>query len=223
MIITSKFKCAHGDYLQMGNQLFLYCACRYYAQLLNCGFYCPSTGIGTSGWGGIIECDVGSKEGEEDFFELIGYFQYEKYVNKKWFTVKDIDINQHYGNYNLDEWCVIHFRGTDYLSSHYMAHKDYYTQAKKKMSEMYPQLKFMVITDDIENAKKYVEAENYVSFSKETDFKMFSVCKYLIVSNSTFSWWASYLNSKKIFCIGPSGWRNDNDLLLATSQFDCII
>jgi hypothetical protein len=60
---------------------------------------------------------------------------------------------------------------------------------------------FLVFSDDIELCKKKIP-----SFIKEKDlifvssndhlleFYLMSMCKYNIISNSTFSWWSAYLN-----------------------------
>lgn len=219
MTLTSKFKCKNGYHLQMGNQLFIYCACRYYSKILGCNYYYPTDWEGAD----IVECDLGSCDNEEDFFVLTGYFQSNKYIDRSWFKIKSLDINNHYGNYNLNDWCIINFRGRDHLSSSHVLSKLYYEESKKKMTLLYPHLKFLVITDDLNNAQHYVSADRYESHTKEEDFKLMSISKYMIVSNSTFSWWASYLNNNLAFCIGPSGWRSPNDQLLSSPHFNLII
>lgn len=45
------------------------------------------------------------------------------------------------------------------------------------------------------------------------DFFLLSSCTHTIISNSTFSWWAAYLNSNKnSITISPSKWFNDNTI-----------
>ena len=48
--------------------------------------------------------------------------------------------------------------------------------------------------------------------SKFTDFYILSKCKYMIMSNSSFSWWTVFLNENLEFVIGPKRWFNYNKL-----------
>ena len=83
--------------------------------------------------------------------------------------------------------------------------------------------KFLAITDDINNCKNYVDADDYQSNTKEQDFKLLMLSKYTILSRSTFSWWATFLSNTNIFCIGPSGWRKPTDQLLYSPHIHFVI
>jgi hypothetical protein len=78
--------------------------------------------------------------------------------------------------------------------------------------------KFFIFSDDIEWAKKTIDLLNinfevkliYYSDNLDhsiEDFVLMSECKYNIIANSTFSWWAAWLNKNpnKII-IAPSNW-----------------
>lgn len=71
---------------------------------------------------------------------------------------------------------------------------------------------FIVCSDDIQWCKsnldfsgrqvRFIEDEFYIY-----DFYLMSLCKHNIISNSSFSWWAAYLNSNpKKIVIAPSQW-----------------
>lgn len=74
--------------------------------------------------------------------------------------------------------------------------------------------RFLVFSDQIEIAKKllHIDAELiYVdaTFSKnaDEDFYLMQSCQHHIITNSTFSWWAAYLNQqahKKV--VAPQKW-----------------
>jgi hypothetical protein len=150
---------------------------------------------------------------------LSGYFQKEYYIDKSLFYVNEISIP----NIKFNEYCIIQFRGTDFLNTSNPMTKQYFVDAQRTMLSINPNLKFMVVTDDLDNAKRYIDADSYMSNSKEVDFVIMLKSKYLIIPNSTFGWWASYLNVNLIYCIGPSGWRVDNDRLLSTLQFNTLL
>lgn len=217
-VVTTNFQ-KFNWHLQLGNQLFLYCACRYVSNQLNCKFSFPKNWEGLN----LIECDLGVNRDYNDVILLDGFFQHTKYVNKNWFTIKINNINNKYLNYNLDEWCIVHFRGTDFLYKSYVLNKDYYRHAKNKMLSINRNLKFLVVTDDICESKKFINADDYVSVSKEDDFKFLSVSKYLVISQSTFSWWASFLNENLLYCISPSGWNEPFDKLLNHNHINFLI
>lgn len=131
-------------------------------------------------------------------------------INPNWFPVIPIDVP----NYNLDTTCIIHFRGTDTTQAIYWPTppflteaKEYYVEAKQRMSEIVDKkLNYIVITDDIPLAKQYIDADEYLCLDQHRDFWIMHTAKYLIIINSTFSWWASFLSKNNEVCIAPSGW-----------------
>jgi len=117
--------------------------------------------------------------------------------------------------YDVDDCCVIHFRGADYVNRMVWRPicgllKDiglYYEEAKQRLDALAgKQLKTIVVTDDIPNARLYVNADEYVCQSVATDFFLMYQAKYLVIPNSTFSWWAGFLSPNLCICVAPSGW-----------------
>ncbi len=108
--------------------------------------------------------------------------------------------------------------------------KDMYTQVGahyfEKAIACFPKdVLFIVFSNQIDRCKKelahikrtlyFVEGEDYIH-----DFYLMSLCKHNIICNSSFSWWAAYLNphpNKKI--IAPHPWftstcySNSKDLI----------
>lgn len=92
----------------------------------------------------------------------------------------------------------------------------YYTYGKeyieKAMSHFPQDSLYVVFSDDINWAKEQVKglAKNVIFIEKEAyyyDFYLMSMCQHNIITNSTFSWWAAYLNKnpkKKV--VAPDPW-----------------
>lgn len=68
--------------------------------------------------------------------------------------------------------------------------------------------KFIVFSDNIEFAKTYFEGDRFAFDESETDLEAFnklSSCQNLILANSSFAWWAGYLNNQSgAIIISPS-------------------
>jgi len=87
---------------------------------------------------------------------------------------------------------------------------DYYERAMA----LFPNEKFVVFSDDTEwCVKKFYDNPNVQVMQKGTeleDFNLLASCKHQIIANSSFSWWAAYLNpnvTKKV--IAPAQWYAD--------------
>jgi hypothetical protein len=113
---------------------------------------------------------------------------------------------------NQKEIVNIHFRRGDYVKEYnslfYLNDIDYINKALTYFNGDY---NFFITSDDIEWCKyTFSEYKNFY-FSNSSndllDFALMSLCNHNIISNSTFSWWAAFLNkniNKKV--IMPSKW-----------------
>lgn len=99
----------------------------------------------------------------------------------------------------------VHVRRGDYLNIQNGINlgMDYYNNAMFKISEIVESPYFFVFSDDIEWCKANFDYKNicFVEWNngKESyrDMQLMSLCKHNIVANSTFSTWASWLNSNE--------------------------
>ena len=220
---------------RLGNHLWQYTVCRTVAEFHNYDFHIPRNFLGST----LFNCSLGVEEDLttniflesssnqfyepyifdlDDFTKLHGFFQCEKYIshNKSkisdWFKIKS--LNQNYlSHLNLDgETCLIHFRGGDYkeLLPNVFLEFSYWENAITVMRKLNSEVNFAVITDDIPLA--YVYFPNYPIYSTNIidDFSALSYAKYLIISNSTFAWWAAWLNSSARIILAPKYWMNYN-------------
>lgn len=91
----------------------------------------------------------------------------------------------------------------------------YYKEAISRMKEYHGSPVFYIFSDDIAWARENLPLENAVYASGELsknhleDFYLMSRCRHHIIANSSFSWWAAWLNDypdKKV--IAPKNWFN---------------
>jgi hypothetical protein len=145
------------------------------------------------------------------FYQSPNYFYGYEDLVRSWFN---IDLNEKskevFNNYPVEDYCYVHLRGTDYKNhSHWFLDSDYYFKAFEKVKESNPNISFLIITDDIDESKKLFPNIDCISNDMVTDFITLLNSEHIIISNSTFSWWASWLKNKKTI-IAPNNWLNYN-------------
>ena len=229
-MITVEFK---GN---IGNQLFQYAACRSLAETNSFDFHIPKSFAGNEILN--LNCSLGNEmfniinifyensafKYEQNFYNisdntiLNGFFQSEKYFCKEkvknWFKQPYNETAEYFLNqYKIDEYCYIHFRATDYITTPYWLPKSYYDNAKNEIKNINNEIKFIIITDDVTYAKNYFPNDLIKKNDVIVDFYLLSHAKYIITSNSSFSWWSVYLNDICEKVIGPLNWLNYNNNL----------
>jgi hypothetical protein len=150
-----------------------------------------------------------------DFYQSDSYMlEYRDTIINEWFKFNDTVKSESktlLEKYNIDEYCYIHLRGTDYKTIHqYYLPIDYYLNAINYIKNFKPDIKLLIITDDIDEAKRMFPEDEVVSNSTEIDFYLISQSKYKIIPNSSFSWWASWLSKKNEITVAPNNWFNYN-------------
>lgn len=119
----------------------------------------------------------------------------------------------------------VHIRRGDYLNLEHFFRiipVDYFKKSIEIMKEKIENPMFYFFSNDLDWVKKNLnfdknfvfvnlkEGENYDGEDDMEDFFLMRNCKHNIIANSSFSWWAAYLNenaSKSV--IAPSIWYND--------------
>jgi hypothetical protein len=127
---------------------------------------------------------------------------------------------------------VMHIRGGDYKDNHNkigMLGKEYYFKALSKLKDRNAKSKLWVFSDDESYCKKMLYDLNLQpdqlifpmsGLSDAETIKIMSLSSGIIMSNSTFSWWAAYLNKRNSTVICPQKWfrgMDDPDDLLPSS------
>ena len=115
-----------------------------------------------------------------------------------------------YAALNHSKLCVLHVRMGDYQSFGEVLHLgnvdktlplSYYEACFRQIPNLNEHF-VLCVSDDIDGGKQRFCAYPFVHFLPEktdmiTDFQLLSHADISIISNSTFSWWAAYLNPKK--------------------------
>lgn len=111
-----------------------------------------------------------------------------------------------------DNLCVINFRGGEYKGiPNVLLRREYWKDSINHMLSLNQNMKFILITDDPECAKSFMpfDIPTYhldIGF----DFYVVNQAKWVILSNSTFGWWAAWLNSKVNKILAPKYWARHN-------------
>ena len=156
-----------------------------------------------------------------DNLNLIGYFQSEKYFSKYKDEVKSLFVFPQNIKNKVEKKLSkfknhkvgVHIRRGDYLSDEIKnflppVSKEYLFTAMELFNDT--KKDFLLFTDD----KKHVEEEIGLSHfehlnnnSEIEDLYSLTQCNSIIMSNSSFSWWGSYLGLKKDKIIAPKVWH----------------
>lgn len=93
---------------------------------------------------------------------------------------------------------------------------EYYQEAIETIKKRVPDPVFFIFSNDQEWVKQHLDVPHAVFIDWNTgnrsyrDMHLMSLCKHNIVANSTFSWWAAWLNqNKNKLVITPRKWIND--------------
>ncbi len=105
---------------------------------------------------------------------------------------------------------AIHVRRGDYVDNPFyvdLTKTDYYL----KGMELFPDDGFIVVSDDIEWCMKQpmFKGCEFYSKSEVDDMNYIASCKGIIMANSSFSWWASYLSNAKVVAPSVANWYSD--------------
>ncbi len=162
---------------------------------------------------------------------LKGYFQSEKYfANIREILLNEINLQKHLiqnvlllGDQLKNSPSVsVHIRRGDYTNPqvrdyHGILGIDYYENAIQLIKEKEKDCIFYVFTDDEDWVRNNFNPDTplqfisaYKSSTHYEDFYLMSSCKHNIIANSSFSWWAAWLNSQKMkTVIAPKNWFNN--------------
>ena len=157
-----------------------------------------------------------------------GWFQSEKYFKdireillKEFVPREKIKISKQL-RYAIDdrESVALHVRRGDFVKIGQTIGLEYYTEAVALMKKKYNNPIFLVFSDDIEWTKRNLGIDGrcvYVDgdFKDYEELFVMSRCRSNIIANSTFSWWAAWLNSNgDKYVIAPNKWAKGQENII---------
>lgn len=198
--------------------------------LVECKFkseaYTPMQAFQPSKYANNIFRNIDLSMTEEEYnnaFILTGYFQSVNYFKEIENEIKEMfsppldfinKINGCYPELSYENTLSIHIRRGDYLNISDTLPVVDISYINKAIEIIGNYNKVFVFSDDKVWAKENLNNENFIVVEDLDDYEelwMMSLCKNNIISNSTFSWWGSFLNKnldKKV--IAPSLWTGPN-------------
>jgi hypothetical protein len=160
---------------------------------------------------------------------LDGFWQSELYFNSiKSVIIKDFEFTKNLDDKNF-HWLnliqstnsvSIHVRRGDYITNvnaqsyNGSLGLEYYENAFKFIKSKFSDVLFFVFSDDIEWCEKNINTNTktfFIDSNKHSNFHLdmylMSQCKHNIIANSSFSWWAAWLNQNNNKCVvAPKKW-----------------
>lgn len=164
-------------------------------------------------------------------YYINGYWQKEKYFKEAAEIIrKDFEFKEPLSEEYFDliqkqitdsNSVSVHFRRGDYVSDkntfqrHGVCSLDYYQKAVHLLSKQVADLRLFIFSDDITWVKNNFATTLPMIFIEKkdeqlhSDFRLMSMCKHNIIANSSYSWWAAWLNpNKEKIVIAPEKWYN---------------
>jgi len=142
---------------------------------------------------GFVTFDVPDNSVIQGYLGSERYFAHCADLIRYYFTMTDMVKS-------YDDSVIIHHRHYPQPEFARMT-SDYY----KRALSHFPNLPVVVVTNDITEAQKAVGLTcHYVNNSPIVDFNILTKAKYLVMSNSTFSWWGAWLSQAKT--VAPKNW-----------------
>lgn len=151
-----------------------------------------------------------------------GWFQNERYF----YGIRDILLREFVPRNKIripeslrkamkyEESVSIHIRRTDYVRTQNTLSMTYYYKAIEYLRAFYKRPVFLVFSDDLDWAKGHLQIDADVLFVNEDgrlqdyeELLIMSRCSSNIIANSTFSWWAAWLNrNEEKHVVAPRKW-----------------
>jgi len=161
-----------------------------------------------------------------------GWFQSPLYFNKVQkqvktaFTFEDAILpasKEIFDNINNSNAVCLNVRRTDFLKVDTLnaTNQAYFDRAAKRMGEQVDQPVFFIFSDDMEWCREHIKPgfpTHYIGHEHKgrkfgNYLQLMKACQHFIIPNSSFAWWAVYLNEHdKKQVIAPKNWFTDDSI-----------
>lgn len=162
----------------------------------------------------------------EGYWQSYKYFQEYETQIKKIFTLKNKILEESktlLSKISNSNSVCINVRRGDFVSNsfHGVMDIEYYIDSIKLINSKVKVDKFYVFSDDIDWCKnnfEFLENKIIVDHSHKGDkfgnyFELMRNCKFFIIPNSSFAWWAAWLSDgKDKIVIAPQKWFSDSSI-----------
>ncbi len=136
------------------------------------------------------------------------YFSAYKEELKDWLKVKpEYDCME----YSKDNLCIMHLRCSDYMDSpELFLKRKYWLKGMKHMKKINPDMEFMIITNDVKIANKFLPGVPAYNFDLAKDYSIIKNAKYLLLSNSSFTCFPVFTSETVKYILAPKYWARHN-------------
>lgn len=136
----------------------------------------------------------------DGFFQSEKYFKHHKEMILKQFSPNKqvLDFLKKFDHVLSNKTASIHIRRGDYLKFYHIHPVLPISYYHKALQNIPPYDKCLVFSDDIEWCKLNFKGKKFIFIEEKDYFELFlmSRCNYNIIANSSFSWWAAWINSQ---------------------------
>ncbi len=145
---------------------------------------------------------------------IYGNLQAERYFIRHKEEIKEwLKVKAEFDSYEFckDNLCIMNVRGGEYADNRALfLRRKYWLNAMKYMRSLRSDMEFMIVTDDVEAAKRLLPDIPAYHFELAKDYVTIKNAKYLILSNSTFAFFPAFTSETAVKIIAPKYWARHN-------------
>lgn len=136
------------------------------------------------------------------------YYLKHKEEIREWLKVKEeYDCKE----FSRDDLCILHLRCSDYLDCPELyLRKKYWKDGIRNMKKINPDMKFMIITNDVKEASRILPGIPAYNFDLAKDYSIIKNAKYLLLSNSSFAYFPAFTSTTVKYILAPKYWARHN-------------
>lgn len=137
---------------------------------------------------------------------------------REWFKIKEDNVQQYERQLNQmeikldDDTCIINVRGGEYKGvPSVLLREKYWADAIEHMKFKNPKMRFLGVSDDVAYATRLFDFKiPVIHLSIGGDYYILNKAKNIILSNSSFGIFPTWLNENRPYVIAPMYWARHN-------------